>query len=189
MGNLFNQIKKSRKELFCRICHKCLKCCENTTKLHFHLKEHHHHSIYLSLTAQADKRREKPKANLGNQLTMVEAVSASQKLTQSSSRWNKLTDSICYFIAKDMHPLDTMDEKGFHHLLQSFEPRYNPPSRKMITTKYMPQMYKGEKAKITHHLSGIGSFSLTTRTWVKGIPMISCSCSQKLAFLILFSRV
>ena len=149
--------------MLCRICHKCLKYCGDTTNLHFHLKEHQH-SIYLSLIAQADKPREKPKANLGNQLTMAEAVSGSQKLTQSSSRWNKLTDSICYFIAMDIHPLDTVDEKGFRHLLQSFDPRYDPQSRKMITTKYMPQMYKGEKAKIMHHLSGIGSFSFTTGT-------------------------
>jgi hypothetical protein len=163
-GKFIEPIKKNRKEVFCRLCCKCMKYCGNTTNLHFHLKEHHH-SIYLSFTSEADKSREKPKANLGNQLTIVEAVSTSQKLTQSSSRWNKLTDSVCYFIAKDMQPLDTVDDKGFRNLIRTFEPRYDPPSRKTLTTKYLPQMYEGEKARIKRELSGIKSFSLTTDIW------------------------
>ena len=59
-----------------------------------------------------------------------------------------------------MQPLDTVDDSGFWNLLQSFEPRYDPPSRKTITTKYLPQMFEGEKMKIMHHLSDVKSFLL-----------------------------
>ncbi|XP_011410051.1 PREDICTED: zinc finger BED domain-containing protein 1-like [Amphimedon queenslandica] len=54
---------------------------------------------------------------------------------------------------------------GFRHLLQSFEPRYDPPSRKTITYKYLPQLFEGEKMKIMHCLSDVKSFSLTTDIW------------------------
>ncbi len=46
-----------------------------------------------------------------------------------------------YFIVKDMHPLDTIDDKGFRHMIHTFEPKYTPPSRKTISTKHLPQLY------------------------------------------------
>ena len=64
-----------------------------------------------------------------------------------------------------MQPLDTVDDLGFRHLIQSFEPRYAPPTRKTISSKYLPQMFEGEKAKIKDDLSGVRSFSLTTDIW------------------------
>ena len=45
-------------------------------------------------------------------LIILQAVSATQLIPTSSPKWNKLTESICYFIAKDMQPLDTVDEIG-----------------------------------------------------------------------------
>ena len=162
-GKFVEANKKNRTEVFCKVCLKCLKYCGNTTNLHFHLKEHHR-SIYSSLAVQAGSSRKK-EVNLPNQLRIAEAIAATQKLPQSSTRWNKLTDSMCYFIAKDMQPLDTVDDRGFRHLVHSFEPRYDPPSRKTLTTKYLPQLFEGEKANIKHDLSGIRSFSLTTDIW------------------------
>jgi len=38
----------------------------------------------------------------------------------------KLTDSVCYFIAKDMLPFDTVYSAGFLHLVNTFEPQYQP---------------------------------------------------------------
>ena len=157
-GKFLQPDKKSRKEVICKMCHKCLKYCGNTTNLHFHLKEHHHR-IYLSLKDNQSSIQA-PKTDTGNQRTLAQAVLASQKLPQTSPSWSKLTDSICYFIAKDMQLLDTVEDTGFFHLLQSFEPRYDPPSRKTITTKYLPQMFEGEKMKIMHHLSDVRVFLL-----------------------------
>ena len=38
-------------------------------------------------------------------------------LPRSSSRWKVLTNSICYFLAKDLHPLSTVNDQGFLHML------------------------------------------------------------------------
>ena len=51
-----------------------------------------------------------------------------------------------------MQPLDTVDDPGSRHLVESFEPRYDPPSRKTISTKYLPQMFEGEKARVKHNV-------------------------------------
>ena len=57
-------------------------------------------------------------------------------------RWKKLTESVCYYIAKDMLPLDTVSSEGFLRMVNKFEPRYSPPGRKALTTHYLPRLYQ-----------------------------------------------
>ncbi len=121
---------------------------------HCHLKEHHR-NVYSALPA-LDKRNRPPPT----QRTLTETLSSVQKIPTSSPKWNKLTESVCYFVAKDMQPLDTVDDSGFRHLLKTFEPRYDPPSRKTITTKYLPEMYDAERQKIKNEVSQTVSFAL-----------------------------
>ena len=58
-----------------------------------------------------------------------------QKIPTASPKWNRFKDAVCYFIAKDLQPLDTVDDKGFRHLLHTIEPRYEQPSRKTFNNK------------------------------------------------------
>ena len=76
-----------------------------------------------------------------------------------------LKDTVCYFIAKDLQPLDTVDDKGFQHFLHTIEPRYEPPSRKTLTTKYFPQLLDGVTAKVKKELSSSSSYELKTDLW------------------------
>ena len=64
-----------------------------------------------------------------------------------------------------MQPLDTIDDKGFRHLLYTFEPRYVPPSRKTITTKYFPQLYQSLKERISALVHSATTVALTTDIW------------------------
>ena len=41
---------------------------------------------------------------------MKDMLSQSNSLPTSSARWNLLTQSVCYFIAKDMQPIDTIND-------------------------------------------------------------------------------
>ena len=89
-----------------------------------------------------------------------------QKIPTASPKWNRFKDAVCYFIAKDLQPLDTVDDKGFRHLLHTIEPRYEQPSRKTFTAKYFPQLFDGVTAiKIKKELSSSSSFALTTYLW------------------------
>ena len=120
-----------------------IKCSGNTTNLHFHLKEHHRNT-YSALPAL--EKRHQPSSSA--QTTLLETLNSAQKIPIASPKWNKLTESVCYFVAKDMQALDMVDDSGFWHLLKTCEPRYDPPSRKTLTTKYLPQMYDAEHKKI-----------------------------------------
>ena len=86
-------------------------------------------------------------------------------IVRSSPLWNKLTNSICYFITKDMQPYDTVNDKGFQHLLHTFQPRYTPPDCKTLATHYVPQMYDAEVTRIQQQLSEAEYFAITTDMW------------------------
>ena len=49
-------------------------------------------------------------------------------------------DAVSYFIAKDMLPLDMVSGKEFLHMVKEFEPCYNPPGRKALTTHYLTKL-------------------------------------------------
>ena len=61
-----------------------------------------------------------------------------------------------------MQPYSTVNDCGFQHLLQVLEPRYIPPDRKLLATKYMPALYEQEKARIQQQIKVVKDFGLTT---------------------------
>ena len=77
----------------------------------------------------------------------------------------ELTDSVCYFIAKDAQPLNTVNDKGFRHLLTSFEPRYVPPDCKAITDHYLPDLYVQQEDRISEEMAQTSYFAMTTDGW------------------------
>ena len=111
-----------------------------------HLKENHIEEYRIckdsSTSTQSSSTKDK------QQMTISECIKASQPLPRSSPRWKTLTDSVCYFIAKDLQPYDTVNDPGFLHMINTFEPRYKPPDRKSLATNYLPKMYDNEKEKI-----------------------------------------
>ena len=67
------------------------------------------------------------------------SFAAHSPLPRNTTRW---TVSVCYYIAKDMLPLDTVSGKGFLHMVNEFKSRYDPPGRKALTTHYLPRLYQ-----------------------------------------------
>ena len=47
-------------------------------------------------------------------------------------------------------------------MIKEFEPRYNPPGRKVLTTNYLPNLYRRESDRVKTSLT---SFSMTTDIW------------------------
>ena len=154
--------KKKRTEVHCKICTKVLKYNGSTTNLRWHLNDKHK-SVFLSLPTT--ERSSKNPTPIENQPTLAQTLSANQPIPNSSKKWNQLTDSVMYFILKDMQPLDTIDDQGFRHMLHEFEPRYTPPSRKTITTKNLPAIYQSECSRIKALTQSAQFFALTTDLW------------------------
>ena len=151
IGKFIEPDKKKRSSVHCKLCPKVLKYSGNTANLHYHLELNHHTQFLLLQT----KEKEKDQSSTSTQKSVKDLFVQATPLPTSSTRWNHLTESLCYFIAKDMQPIDTIDDKGFRKMLQQFEPRYTPPDCKTVSTKYLPQMFQTEKdcVKLTRFLS------------------------------------
>ena len=54
-------------------------------------------------------------SNSSQQLRIPVLFKRHLPLSHTSSRWKTITDSVCYFIAKDMHPFHTVNEPVFEN--------------------------------------------------------------------------
>ena len=84
----------------------------------------------------------------GVQQQLPAMFEAQKPIAKINPRWKKLTDAICYFLAKDMMPFDTVNDPGFRHMVKTFEPRYAPSDRKTIAIHYMQDLYLSEKRRV-----------------------------------------
>jgi hypothetical protein len=166
-GEFLEKNKKKRQPVYCKLCRKQLNYVGNKTNQLVHLKNHHTAEYCEWQTAEkAAKAKQGPKATQSSkQPSIKDAWQGVQPMAHSSPRWKKLTDAVCYFIAKDGQPLDTVNDKGFRHLFSSFEPRYTPPDRKTITNYYLPELYLREKEKIEEQMEHALYFAVTTDGW------------------------
>ena len=76
-------------------------------------------------------------------------------LLRLSTQWNQLTEAVCYFVAKDMQPLDTVNDTGFRKMIHEFEPHYTPPDRKTTATHYLPWMFENEEKCIKETVGSV----------------------------------
>ena len=147
-----------------------MKYCGNMTNLLFHLRTKH--PTEFNKVSNPDNS---PKGRLSSvnskaasnsadsrQLTLLATIQATLPLPKSSTCYKKVTDAICYFLACDMQPYDTVNDEGFRHMLKVIEPRYSPPDRKTIANTYFPKLYEAGREKVKVNLQNAGSFSITT---------------------------
>ena len=159
--------KKKRKLVYCKVCECSYKYCGNTTNMRYHLKEHH--PILYKALSDTDSSSSSSSTRVASvprgQQKLPELFRQQEAFPRSSSKWVKLTESLCYFLAKDTLPFDTVNGSGFQKFLQDLEPRYKPPDRKTISTVYMPRLYKGKKEAILQELHKCRAFGFTTDMW------------------------
>ena len=156
--------KKKRTSIHCKLCQKVLKYAGNTTNLRYHLQLSHRAEFLLLQRQPADKDKMK-QLSTSTQLSVEDSFLLSTPMASSSPRWNQLTQSVCYFIAKDMQPIDTVNDTGFRKMLKNFEPRYIPPDWKTISSKYLPQMFETAKDRVKNLLNHATYYACTTDLW------------------------
>ena len=149
----------------------------NTTNMWQHLKEAHPGKYFnakssgegtlksTDITVDLTSNHNASSSSTNKQMQITEAFNRMQPLPHSSQRWKYITNSVCYFVAKGMYPFQTVNEPGFRQLLQSLEPRYEPPDRKSLANNYMQKMFEREREKILGKVSRIENFSFTADFW------------------------
>ena len=83
-------------------------------------------------------------------------------IVTSLALWNKLTNSITYFITKDIQPYDAINDAGFQHMITTFQPRFKTTRPKNSATHYIPQMFDSETTRIQQQISQAEYFATTT---------------------------
>ena len=166
-GKFVETDKKKRTNVCCKLCRKTMKYCGNTSS---HLKRERKKDFQELLQAEAEKVKEKSddSASSSQQPKIDQAFKDVVPIARNSNRWIQLTNSVCYFIGKDMQPFDTVNDPGFVKMLHTFEPRYFLPDRKTVATNYMPKIYEGEKKRVMGLVQSMNSrdhYAITTDLW------------------------
>ena len=168
--------KKKRKRVFCKLCKRDYSYVGNTTNLWQHLEECHVET-YREAKEEAKQASEKESSSSttatsvsmasSDQPTIDLVIARKQPYPRNSARLKVLNDAVCYFISRDMHPYQTVNDTGFRAMLAAFDPRYVPMDRKTLATNYIPKLYDKERERICGELcsSEISSYALTTDVW------------------------
>ncbi|XP_034034592.1 zinc finger BED domain-containing protein 1-like [Thalassophryne amazonica] len=126
----------------------------NTSSMAAHLKRHH-----PGMLAPASGS----KMSAAHQPLITSAFK--HPLAAESDRAKAITNAIGVFIAADIRPYSVAQNKGFKHLLNVLEPRYEIPSCTHFSEKIVPSLYEQEKLRIVTELSQAPSVALTTDRW------------------------
>ena len=166
-GEYVEKDKRRRKEVFCTLCKLRLNYTGSTTNMIVHL-QYRHVAEYNELVSLLQKSKSSEQTKLSKlqlprgQLSIAESFGKVMPLTQSSTRWKRLTSAVCQFLAKDLVPIDA----GFWSMLKVFEPRYTFPDRTTFSRHYLPSLYQKQKALVFEQMaSGLKYFALTTDCW------------------------
>ena len=166
-GKITETDKKKRRRVYCKLCRRDYSYVGNTSNIWQHLEESHidkaKEECKDTSASQSSKRKEELESSMHS--TLTEMFQAKNPYPRNSTRWKTLTEAVCLFIAKDMHPYQTVNDSGFQHMLHTFDQRYHPPDRKTVSTKLIPKLYDDERKRVCHALTSEGSFSLTTDIW------------------------
>ena len=88
----------------------------------------------------------------------------------SNLKQKAITEAIGTMIALDYQPYLIVDDRGFRHLINVLDPRYQMPSRTTFSRSVIPKMYNRERARCksvfsTECTDMLPSFSFTTDGW------------------------
>ena len=162
------QSGESGDKVICREC-RCTVSAKNgnTSNLFSHLKNNHPklYSTVKEASLGAQNSTKAATEKNPTQSSIAEMLTQSQKYNRKSRKWRSLTDSVTYFLAKDMLPLYSVEKEGFKRLVASFDERYELPSRKYFSRTAMPALYNRTREAVALEVQGAEFFSATTDLW------------------------
>lgn len=161
----FKRCENDSDKCMCQKCDYSIKIKDgSTTNLHAHLKRKHDISLNIvpPKNSKSDSDSSTPPAYQSQSQTLTKLWT---KLPKTSLRASNITKAIARFMAIDMRPLDTINDRGFIQLIETLEPRYDMNSRTHITQSVLPAMYKEAKEKLKSDIKQQQLVSLTTDSW------------------------
>lgn len=90
---------------------------------------------------------------------------------------DKLDKARLQMIVTDYQPLSIVENKGFINYSNNLNPHYQLPSRKLLTSVWLENLYQEEMRKIKTMLTDVANVAVTTDIWT--------SDSTNLTYLLL----
>lgn len=87
------------------------------------------------------------------------------KLPTTSPKHKQISTAIAKYIALDMRPLDSINDRGFFNLVHTLEPRFNMESRTHITDTLLPKTFADLKQQVQYKVNKASFVSLTMDAW------------------------
>eukprot|EP00102_Acyrthosiphon_pisum_P014611 XP_008184752.1 PREDICTED: zinc finger BED domain-containing protein 1-like [Acyrthosiphon pisum] len=78
---------------------------------------------------------------------------------------NNIDKSLIKMITADYQPLSIVENVGFLEYTKQLQPLYTPPSRKLLSTKLLPDQYNIIVSKLKSMLNNVNDVSVTTGMW------------------------
>lgn len=78
---------------------------------------------------------------------------------------NYIDKSLIKMITADYQPLSIVENVGFLEYTKQLQPLYTPPSRKLLSTKLLPDQYNIIVSKLKSMLNNVNDVSITTDMW------------------------
>lgn len=146
----FEKVDGGEKKVQCKLCSAVLSTGGGTSNMLSHLKRKHSDIINNS---EAD-------------------TSVNQNVNVSTAQDNpsvpdlkKADQELTLMMATDFQPFSLVDDKGFRKFVQSINPNYKIPDKRVIRYELLPKMFNEAKTKLKRILSEIENLSMTTDTW------------------------
>lgn len=159
----FTKKSQSGNDSHVAVCNECAAEIKNTdgntTNMSKHLKRRHNIDIH------SEKEEEPSTSRKKQSYTNQTLTDMWTKIPTTSARHQTISLAIAKYIAIDMRPLDSVNDRGFCELIKTLEPRYNLDSRTYITKTLLPKIYRELKEDIGSKLSTCSFVSLTTDGW------------------------
>lgn len=83
----------------------------------------------------------------------------------SDSEIKEIDKCLVKMIVSDYQPLSIVENVGFLEYTKKLQPLYCVPSRKLLTTKLLPQEYNTISSKLKLVLKNVNNLSITTDMW------------------------
>ena len=81
------------------------------------------------------------------QATITATLHRATPYPSTSQRHAEITDAITFYLAKDMCPINTVNNEGFKSMVKTLDKKYVIPSRNYLSKVALPALYEKRRGK------------------------------------------
>lgn len=162
-------------KVVCLVCKDCLKYNGNTSNMIKHLRTKHPLDYAEMIEDSAGHVNKSGRLPVPDSLpgtstatvqpTLMQTIDRKQSYRDGSDKKKELDLLFMRMVVKNQHPLSMTDDKEFRDFVRGLNPRYELPSRRVLTRTHLPETYEQEVVKISKELESVDDIALTTDIW------------------------